>query len=169
MGFIKNMMKKNLSQKLRNEPIAQEMIKCVESWGIYDGSEASVKKSKEAYNLIRNDIGLDKCPIPTKEERIQTIYSKVLRESRMAIPLCAVYAFVLESHIVPGFWDPLQAAEQSVKKSALSTELFYPKYGNYVYSHHSEAEGITILSISGGYLNVFLKPELLEQIHAMRQ
>lgn len=169
MGFIKNMMKKNLSKKLRSEPAAQKMIKCVESWGAYDGSEASMKKSKEAYNLIRNDIGLDKCPIPAKEERIQTIYDKVLRESRMAIPLCAVYAFVLEGHILPGLWDPSQAAEQSVKKNALSTELFYPKYGNYVYSHHSEAEGIIILSISAGYLDVFLKPELLEQIYAMRQ
>lgn len=169
MGFIKNMMKKSLSNKLRNESIAQKMIKCVESWGTYDGSETSVRKSKEAYELIRSDIGLDKCPIPTKESRIQAIYDKTLRESRMPIPLCAVYAFVLENHIIPGLWDPSQAAEESIKKSALSLELLHPDYGNYVYSRHSEAEGIIILSISGGYLEAFLDPELLERTYAMRQ
>ena len=149
MGFFQRRIEKSLSKQLRNDPMAQALIKQVESYGRYGNSPQDKGSADRCFKIVERQIG---CLNPST----RSLYQDACKQSNLPLPLCACYAFAVGEYVKNPRYTPINLNTEQAQQNIMSIKLFFPDYRNFVESRHWGTEQAVVFGLTGNLLEYFL-------------
>ena len=138
-----------MSKQLRSDPMAQALLRQVDSYGRYDGSVQGERNADRCFEIIERQIGC-------ANKSTRTIYQEACKKSDLPLPLCACYAFAVGEYVMNPIFTPVNLNTEQARQNIMSIRLFFPDYRSFVESRHWGTEQDVVFELTSNLLDYFM-------------
>ena len=150
MGLLQNYIYRKMSATVRDNPQGAALVARIENYGTFDGSVEGLSKAAWAMSCIESQHGR------IENSRTMEIFNSTMRNSNLPIPLAAIYAYTVGECLENPYFVAYNLDTEQARSNAQASQVFFPKYREYVNRRHSSHDAFIIFCKTTQYLEVFL-------------